>query len=280
MIALSATNLSIAWLEALERLLGSGGEAVNLVVAIQSPGEENPRVRSRLDDFIARVEPLNRERKVETVVTVANTIFPEALYLPRLEERARGHLYEMHGLAYRVSKRRNPYGTYFSRLVDWPGPQGGVNQLEQAVVRLAGARERGQRRGNAYEMQFSDTIADENGLSLPIYKAGVDNRVMGFPCLSHVSLTLNDGKVHLTALYRNHEWIRRAYGNYLGLSRLLSFVANESGWQVGELVCVSSHAIAEISQGAGFGKADIEVLAKECRAALAKPHAGAGSRRS
>ena len=44
---------------------------------------------------------------------------------------------------------------------------------------------------------------------------------MGFPCLSHVSLSLQKGVVHMTAIYRNHEFIKRGYGNYVGLGRVL-----------------------------------------------------------
>jgi hypothetical protein len=68
---------------------------------------------------------------------------------------------------------------------------------------------------------------------------------MGGPCLAHVSLTSVDGYLHLTALYRRHYYLARAYGNFLGLARLLNFLAQESGRQVGQMLVVGTHAQIE-----------------------------------
>jgi hypothetical protein len=57
------------------------------------------------------------------------------------------------------------------------------------------------------------------------------------------------GLVHLTALYRNHTFLSHAYGNYLGLGRLLAFICAETDTCPGELVSVSTHADAELSHG-------------------------------
>ena len=86
---------------------------------------------------------------------------------------------------------------------------------------------------------------------------------MGFPCLSHISLTLYKGRLNMTALYRNQHFIRKAYGNYLGLSRLLRFICREVGCEAGALVCVAAHADAEL----GNGKRDINKLVLDCREA-------------
>src|SRR5581483_1766221 len=84
-------NTSLAWLAALEYLLARGGKAVNLMVVIDKPYEEHAGIRARLDQFVAA-----RRSSMPQVRTVANTIFPSALYLPRLGEGAREHLYENH----------------------------------------------------------------------------------------------------------------------------------------------------------------------------------------
>ena len=57
-------------------------------------------------------------------------------------------------------------------------------------------------------------------------------------------------------------------GNYLGLGRLLGFLAHESGSEVGELMCVSSHADPEIGHGPGFGQKALHNLIAECRAVV------------
>jgi hypothetical protein len=46
----------------------------------------------------------------------------------------------------------------------------------------------------------------------------------------------------MTAYYRSHYFIERAYGNYLGLSRLQAFIAEAAGISPGPLICISGHA--------------------------------------
>jgi hypothetical protein len=265
MIAITAPNLSEGWLQAFEKLLDVGGEAVNVAVSIEHPVVEHEAMRSSLDEFVTSCGS-NNGQPLHAIRTVANTIFPQAFYLPRLGEEARAHLYEMQRLASRVDRRRNRSGTYFDRLIDWRGPAGTVNQLDVAIDRIRSVRRQGHSVGNAFELELDEGPAI--AFSLPVYSAGKDNRIMGFPCLSHISLSLFDDRVHMTALYRNHEWVRRAYGNYLGLAQLMSFIAVETCTDVGELLCVSSHATAEVGHGRGFGRAALTDLATRCRGSL------------
>lgn len=280
-VAIVASNVSFAWLRALEELLVRGGQAVNLAVTIERPLEEDAQIRDVLDTFIAERRGQNRKAAVQLISTVANTVFPQALYRRNLGTEARAHLYEMHNLARPMSRRRNRSDTYFDRLVAWPGSDGAVNQLEQAITRLERARARGHRQGNAYELGVAAALDGDSGGDLPgvpIYGPGLDNRVIGFPCLSHISLTLVAGRVHMTALYRNQHFLRRAYGNYSGLGHLLNFIAHESGWEMGELMCVSAHADAEIGHGRGFGKNDIAALISTCRRLADRDHEETSSR--
>src|SRR5262249_9798940 len=71
---------------------------------------------------------------------------------------------------------------------------------------------------------------------------------LGGPCLSHLSFKLIEKKVHLTAVYRSHYYIHRAYGNLLGLARLQSFVAQQVDVSTGPLVCHSTMALLEHGQ--------------------------------
>lgn len=80
-----------------------------------------------------------------------------------------------------------------------------------------------------------------------------------------MSLSLQKGVVHMTAIYRNHEFIKRGYGNYVGLGRVLRFVAQQSGWPSGELTCVS--ASASVGSGAGFSPGALTELLQACRRA-------------
>jgi hypothetical protein len=205
---------------------------------------------------------------VERVSTVANTLFPSSWYIPdRIGAAAAEHLYDLERTARPVSRRRNRRGTYFERMVAWPGPAGNeFNQLAHVIHRLRLARERGHQRGHDYEVGLT-TPADE--IAAPVLVPGKDRYTQGFPCLSHLSFSLLDGVVHLLAVYRSHDFISRAYGNYLGLGRVLHFVAQESGRPTGELTCVSASATAEITRGGAFGHKRVTALLDDCRAVLA-----------
>jgi hypothetical protein len=263
-------NISDAWVKGFDGLLAGDGEAVNLTVVIADPTAESPAVRAVVDAFVAARRGARR-RSMETVSSVANTIFPESLYIERLGEAAEAHLYEMERQGRSVSHRRNPHGTYFERMVAWPDGKARrgetverYNQLDNAVTRLRRLRQQGTRRGNQFEVGLASPADD--AIAMPVVVPGRDTLTMGFPCLSHVSLSLQKGVLHMTALYRNHDFIRRAYGNYVGLGRLLRYVAIQSGWPVGELECVSASATA-LPGGAGFARGAVVELLEACQRA-------------
>jgi thymidylate synthase len=265
-IFISEKDVSSAWVTALDSLVTHGGDAVNLTVEIADPTAEHEGVRQILDGFI-RKRRHTKYHSVELVSTVANTLFPSAWYLPeRLGADAAEHLYELERSTRPVTRRRNLRGTYFERMVAWPGPgKKEFNQLDQVVRRLRSARERGHQRGHEYEVGLT-MPADE--IAAPVLVPGKDRSTRGFPCLSHLSFSLLHGVVHLCAVYRSHDFISRAYGNYLGLGRVLHFVAQESGFLAGELTCVSASATAEINRGANFGHGKVKALLEDCQAAL------------
>jgi hypothetical protein len=49
----------------------------------------------------------------------------------------------------------------------------------------------------------------------------------------------------LVAVYRNHDFLNKALGNFLGLGRLLNFIALEGGKRPGRVICHSVHAYVE-----------------------------------
>jgi hypothetical protein len=265
-VFVSEKDVSTAWVTALNELVRCGGDAVNLIVAIADPTAEQQGVRQVLDRFVDERRRATHN-SVERVSTVANTLFPSAWYVPeRLGPSAAEHLYDLERSTRPVTRRRNRRGTYFERMVAWPGPaKQEFNQLAQVIDRVRLARERGHERGHEYEVGLT-TPADE--IAAPVLVPGKDRYTMGFPCLSHLSFSLLDGVVHLLAVYRSHDFIRRAYGNYVGLGRVLHFVAQESGVPVGELTCVSASATAEITRGGGFGQQRVHALLEDCQAAL------------
>jgi hypothetical protein len=92
---------------------------------------------------------------------------------------------------------------------------------------------------NVYELQVFDPLLD-----LSTYNPTKDaERVMNRQCLSFLSFKLHPEQgLMLTVMYRNHYYIARGLGNFIGLSRLQQFIANETGISVGPLTCISTHA--------------------------------------
>lgn len=143
----------------------------------------------------------------------------------------------------------NSRGTYFQRLIWWPHwdtPRGQrINQIENIIAKISSGRATRVVHEMALEVDSPETITEAR-----LYNPSRDRkhtRMMGFPCLSHLSIKPESaekagGKIHMAALYRNHYFIERAYGNYLGLGRLLKFIADATNREVGELLCVSSLA--------------------------------------
>ncbi len=72
----------------------------------------------------------------------------------------------------------------------------------------------------------------------------------------------------LTALYRNHYYIERLFGNLIGLARLMAFVGREANVPVGPLTVISTHA--EIDTRRGWKRHDIKELIAACREATAQ----------
>jgi len=62
------------------------------------------------------------------------------------------------------------------------------------------------------------------------------------PCLIALDIKFRDGKLNLFSMFRSHDFGRKAYGNFIGLGKLLSMLSHETGYDVGEVVCFSVSA--------------------------------------
>lgn len=268
----SVPTVSEAWLLSLERTLESrDGRAVHVVSTVTEPGTELAGIRLVLDDELDR-------RGAQSVQTVAETIFPVSLYpapafawspglAPDAEQElddAADTLYGAYNamLPLLLTADGNSRGTYFSRMVTWPGKAGGgVNQLAARIARLRGERVQGRRTHNALDVDIA-ADGEEPVRGLQVY-AATDRRIRGFPCLTHIDLTLYQGRLHLMAVYRHQYLIEKAYGNLLGLSWLMDFLCQQSGFERGELVVHATLADSE-------ERASARALARDARATLEK----------
>ena len=255
----AARTLSEAWLWGLNATLDRGGRLVHLITTIADPGDEIREVREVLDGAL-------KGSDCQSVDTVARTIFPRSLYddpgldwTPGMDNKmeqaidtAAEQLYDRYSaiLPLLRTHKANVRGTYFSRMISWPGKEeGGYNQLKERIARLRSEHINGRRTHNTLDVDLSAYCAPESQPPIGVQVYAVeDRRIRAFPCLVHVDFTLFEGRLHCTAVYRHHYFVSKAYGNYLGLSWLMQFLCQQSGFALGELVIHSTLADAELGK--------------------------------
>ena len=177
---------------------------------------------------------------MQSAETVAHTIFPSG---PAAESDSPDALVARYVDSYPTLRRFGPNkkGTYFGRIVAYPSPTGDLDQLTPLIRKLAQEKETPGPMSARYEVGIEaahdrhddDTAGGgehEEGLcgaemAVPIFAPHKDTGRRAFPCLSLLSFQLDAGQVHLLAQYRYEYLVEKGYGNYLGLARLLEYVA-------------------------------------------------------
>ena len=271
-------NISAAWLLTLEQVVEAGGRAVNVISTVTNPlAAEDPGVRAAVDAVLT--EGHRGGTRIQSAETVAGTIFPRDLYADTGLRYRRGmdpeecakldasaaDLFTAYGeiLPMLGTDSANNRGTYFGRMASWPGTTGGgVNQLADRITRLRRSLDAGKAQRNVEDIVVGGEAEFADGVTgLQTYAAS-DRRERGFPCLVHVDLTLYQGRISLAATYRHQYLVTKAYGNLLGLSRLLGFLAQQTGFDVGEIVVNATFADAEYGT---YGKSGVANLIATAR---------------
>ncbi len=222
-----------AWVLAMEHLLNQqDGRDFNVVLSIGRPGEEIKAVTKTVD-------ALAEAKQSRSTMENANAIWPYVLAPPGRELTEVVKRIKDFAVPLIKSANSRHADSYVQRIVGWRSRDGGaeVPQLETLIARMRAEMTKAAPKSSCYEVA--------------VFSPGLDAGYMSFPCLSHLSFKLDyrRRKLHLTALYRNHHYISHAYGNLLGLGRLMNFVAEQVGVGVGELVTVSTHADGEVNKG-------------------------------
>jgi hypothetical protein len=207
-----------------------GGKAFNLVLAIQKPDVEVAEVTLAIDE-------LARTVGLKGTMENANAIWPSFFARPKRNTAEVFSDIERFVVPAIKTACKNRHDSYVERLTAWRSTESGtvVPQLQNVLARL--------------KSEIANPAPKSSSYEVSIYSPGLDPGYMSFPCLSHLSFKYDHHRhlLHLTALYRNHAYLSHAYGNFIGLGRLMQFVCRETAIIPGELICVSTHADAELA---------------------------------
>jgi len=212
-----------AWKDACNHIL-TNGDGDNLIVEINSPGNFSE----------AELKEITNSGLISTtqIDNVVNTIFPEKFYRRNLGLTA-NQLYDLHEKIYGRGKtmhRKNKarWGNYFLRFTKFGMSK--ENQLQNIINDI---NKRKNKYAACYIMHVSSVQLDSN------------TRNIGNPCLQYVQIGQNGNVLNLTAIYRNHDFLNKSLGNYIGLTKLLGFICTQTGHVMGGLTCHSIHYFLE-----------------------------------
>lgn len=209
-------NIKKAYCNAIEFLSLNHWEYYNLIVQITEPDAFNIEDVKEFTDFYKTIS-------VQTPKIVASTIFPEGMYQAANSREDLYHKYETR-LYPRARYRR--WGTYFERMINYQHNSNSINQLENIITKI---------NSRATNQKAAYTIYIQ-------YPGNETTMKMGAPCLNYLAIQIKSGQIGVLAVYRNHDFLTRTFGNYLGLCNLIKFLSLETENEVGMLTCISSHA--------------------------------------
>jgi len=208
------------------------GKYFNLVTAIQEPCVEIPEATRVIDE-------LAKELELKSTMENANAIWPSFFARPKRRSAEVFSDIERYAIPGIKTACSNRHDSYVERLVAWRSADSGtpVPQLQNVLARM--------------KKEVKNPAPKSSSYEVSIFSPGLDSGYMSFPCLSHLSFKYDrrSNCLHLTALYRNHTYLSHAYGNSVGLGRLMQFVCRETDVCSGELISISTHADAEIGSG-------------------------------
>jgi thymidylate synthase len=232
-----------AWVQAAAEIIKQGDESYNVIIGVENPVNHDERD----DDVIKLVDSFLKQHHANPIITIANTIFPQALYR---EHGCPAFFGEYHKVYDKLTKSRQ-WGRYFERMTRHKTLDGHeYNPLHELIDKLRTRDNSDQHYKAVYELAVYDPLRDRRYLR-------------GEQCLSFLSFKLHPQLgLCLTAMYRNQTYTTRCLGNLIGLGRLQAFVAKEAGLKkVGPLTCISTHA--ELDTGDGWGIKDARNLVHE-----------------
>lgn len=195
----------------------SGNEISGLSITIKgfdnnNNVKEDETIRKKLDLAL-------KNKGMQPISTVANTIFPVNLWNPELD---RSELYKRYSRILPQLKKcpQNRKGIYFNRMINYD--DNGFNQLNKIIEFYKS----GNHRRSAFQASIWDPKRDM-----------VNQRMRGFPCMQHLVFSCVQNRIVVIAFYATQYIFERAYGNFLGLCNLGKFMSHELQLPLHEVKC-------------------------------------------
>jgi len=215
-------NLSSAWLAIFEQIVTSGGKnEISPLILTLTDFSEVDIIRNSLNTHLER-------NKFYSIETVAQTIFPDSLYMLYKHNRDKFFQTYLNDVLPRFKKidPANARGTYFERLIAYGSKDSEkVNQLGIIISAL----------------QEDAKVKRRSKLQASIFDPAIDHlpdAYQKFPCLQHVTFFKSEnGGLIINSFYAVQSLYKKAYGNWLGLINLGKFVADECGLELERFNC-------------------------------------------
>lgn len=223
---ITSPNCLTAWRDACNHIL-QNGDGFNLIVNISTPLNFTQNQQQELIKTATNPTGIITANSLGDVV---NTIFPTKLYSRILAQGLNiSQLYDRHEAIYKRgktmhSKNKSRWGNYFLRFTKF-----GRNKKNQLQKIIDDINNRQKSYSACYIMHTSSADLDSN------------TRPLGGPCLQYVQFGQIGNDINLTAVYRNHDFLHKVLGNYIGLASLLEFVCSQTNRQMGSITCHSIH---------------------------------------
>jgi thymidylate synthase len=219
-ILVSQDTCEQAWRTVATSLAAGNRELSNVIVEIREP------LRFQ-NQWLTRFNPAAVHPRGDQIRDVINTIFPQKTLT---NSANRTDFYERYLKAHNRSRNRR-WGTYFRRLISFGAKN--VNQLERTIQVL---------------QTWKNT--PHAALTLHLSSPEIDSiQPIGAPCWHFGEFVCPDAtSIELVAVYRNHDYFNKALGNFIGLSRLLNFVAIETKRRPRRIICHSVRAYFDVNK--------------------------------
>jgi len=147
-----------AWLTAATAINEVGREAYNVIVDIAEPltwTTADQQITDLVDDFLCAHN--SSQKRVYPISTVANTIFPYALF----HRHGAPDFYDIYLQVYSHSKKPQDWGRYFHRMIYHETPSGEViNPLANLVEKIRRQANAARTFRNVYELSVFDPVLD------------------------------------------------------------------------------------------------------------------------